>query len=71
MLTGRRLFEGETVSHTLAHVLTAPIDFDQLPTKTPLAICDLLRRCLDRDVKTRENPCLIPPLKLCTRLLCS
>jgi len=53
MLTGRRLFDGETVSHTLAHVLTAPIDFNQLPDKTPEVICHLLRRCLDRDIKTR------------------
>src|SRR6202790_1016184 len=53
MLTGRRLFDGETISHTLAHVLTAPIDFNQLPDKTPVVIRDLLRRCLDRDIKTR------------------
>jgi hypothetical protein len=26
MLTGRRLFEGETISHTLAAVLRDPID---------------------------------------------
>lgn len=53
MLTGHRLFEGETVSHTLADVLRTPIDFNQLPTKTPSTIDDLLRRCLDRDIKTR------------------
>ena len=28
LLTGHRLFEGETVSHTLAGVLAGPIDFD-------------------------------------------
>jgi len=54
MLTGTRLFEGgETISHTLADVLRAPIDFSKLPTSTPSAIRDLLRRCLDRDVKNR------------------
>jgi serine/threonine protein kinase len=53
MLTGRRLFEGETISHTLAHVLTAPIDWNRLPSKTPPAIRNLLRRCLDRNIKTR------------------
>ena len=31
MLTGKRLFEGETVSHTLADVLRAEIDFAKLP----------------------------------------
>jgi len=53
MLTGRKLFEGETISHTLADVLRAPVDFDRLPPHTPPAIADLVRRCLDRDVKTR------------------
>lgn len=53
MLTGKRLFEGETVSHTLADVLRAPIDFDKLPKGTPWTIRELLRRCLDRDVRTR------------------
>jgi Tol biopolymer transport system component len=53
MLTGRQMFEGETISHTLAHVLTATLDFSRLPATTPAVIRDLLRRCLDRDVKTR------------------
>ncbi len=53
MLTGRRLFEGETMSHTLADVLRAPIDFDRLPAQAPAPIRDLLRRCLDRDLRTR------------------
>lgn len=53
MLTGRRLFEGETVSHTLADVLRRDIDFSTLPRDTPHAIHLLLRRCLDRDVKAR------------------
>jgi len=53
MLTGARLFDGETVSHTLADVLRAPIDFEKLPADTPRVIRELVRRCLDRDVKTR------------------
>jgi len=53
LLTGHRLFEGETVSHTLAGVLAGPIDFDQLPRETPAAIRGLLRRCLDRNAKNR------------------
>ena len=53
MLTGRPLFEGETVSHTLADVLRAPIDLAKLPATTPAPIRDLLARCLDRDVKLR------------------
>lgn len=53
MLTGRQLFAGETLSHTLADVLRAPINFDQLPKETPGKIRDLLRRCLNRDIKMR------------------
>ncbi|HBY59107.1 MAG TPA: hypothetical protein DEH78_04755, partial [Solibacterales bacterium] len=53
MLTGLRMFQGETISHTLADVLRAPIDLTQLPKDTPPAIHTLLRRCLDREVKTR------------------
>jgi eukaryotic-like serine/threonine-protein kinase len=53
MLTRRRLFEGETISRTLADVLRAPIDFDRLAKETPPSIRNLLRRCLDRDVKMR------------------
>jgi serine/threonine protein kinase/Tol biopolymer transport system component len=53
MLTGEPLFRGETVSHTLADVLRAPIDFDRLPKDTPREVRDLVKRCLDRDVKRR------------------
>jgi len=54
LLTGRQLFgEGETISHTLADVLRSPIDFEKLPKETPKVIRDLLRRCLDRNVKNR------------------
>ena len=35
MLTGRTIFEGETVSDTLAAVLRAEIDWSQLPPATP------------------------------------
>jgi serine/threonine protein kinase/Tol biopolymer transport system component len=54
MLTGKGLFDGgETVSHILADVLRAPIDFTELPVSTAPPIRELFRRCLDRDVKTR------------------
>ena len=49
MLTGSRLFRGETAAETLAVVLRGAIDFDQLPRETPPAIRNLLRRCLDRN----------------------
>jgi serine/threonine protein kinase/Tol biopolymer transport system component len=53
MLVGQRMFTGSTVAHILADVLRAPVDLDKLPKETPRAVRNLLKRCLDRDVKTR------------------
>src|SRR5215469_2323830 len=53
LLTGGRLFDGETLSHTLADVLRAEIDFKRLPANMPEPIRQLLRRCLTRDVRNR------------------
>jgi Tol biopolymer transport system component len=53
MLTGRRLFEGKTVSDTLAAVLRGEIDLDALPPDTPAEVRRLLRRCLERNAKNR------------------
>jgi serine/threonine-protein kinase len=50
---GPRLFGGETISHTLADVLKGDIDLGRLPKDTPSAVRDLLRRCLERNVKMR------------------
>ncbi len=51
MLSGQRLFGGDTVVHTLADVLRRSIEFDKLDAPAPIKT--LLRRCLDRDAKTR------------------
>lgn len=53
MLTGRRLFAGETVSDTLAAVLRADPDWALLPPGLPPPLADLLRRCLERDPHRR------------------
>ncbi len=53
MLTAKRLFQGETVSDTLAAVLRADIDWGPLPAATPPPIRRLLERCLERDPKRR------------------
>ncbi|MEO8595159.1 MAG: protein kinase [Candidatus Solibacter sp.] len=53
MVTGTRLFEGETLSHTLADVLRAPIEWGRIPASVPEAVTSLLRRCLERNVKVR------------------
>ncbi|MDQ1469120.1 MAG: eukaryotic-like serine/threonine-protein kinase [Bryobacterales bacterium] len=53
LLTGIRLFKGETMSQTLTNVLTKPIDLAKLPDEIPCTVRTLLCRCLDRDPKTR------------------
>jgi serine/threonine-protein kinase len=53
MLTGRRLFTGETVSDTLAAVLKSDPDWRSLPAGTPAGIRALLLRCLERDARRR------------------
>ncbi|MCB1182557.1 protein kinase [bacterium] len=53
LLSGRRLFHGETVSDTLAHVLRSEPDWEALPTDLPPSVRRLLRRCLQKDRKRR------------------
>ena len=53
MLSGQRLFTGETISDTVAAVLRADLDLDQLPGDTPVGVRRLLLRCLERDARRR------------------
>ena len=53
MLTGRRVFAGETVSDTIALILEREPDWSALPAATPTAIRRLLQRCLEKDPKRR------------------
>ncbi|HYN41981.1 MAG TPA: protein kinase, partial [Thermoanaerobaculia bacterium] len=53
MLTGSRLFAGETVSDTLAAVLRQEIDWSLLPKDLAATDRRLLERCLERDPKRR------------------
>ena len=53
MLTGRKLFEGETVSDVLAAVLTREPQWGALPRETPVSVRRLVERCLERDPKLR------------------
>ena len=53
MLTGRKLFDGETVSHMLAAVLKDDVDLDALPPRTPGRLRELLGRCLQRKRRRR------------------
>ncbi len=53
MLSAHRLFDGETVSETIAGVLLTEIDWKALPENTPRALRLLLERCLQKDPKLR------------------
>jgi serine/threonine-protein kinase len=52
-ISGRRPFEGATISDTIAAVLRADIDWSALPGATPPGVRRLLRRCLERDASRR------------------
>ncbi|CAN5724929.1 hypothetical protein BH18ACI5_BH18ACI5_15080 [soil metagenome] len=53
MVTGKRLFEGETVSDVLAAVLRADINWRDIPASVPADLRRLIVRCLDREPKNR------------------
>jgi serine/threonine protein kinase len=53
MLTGERLFNGETVSDVLAAVLTRAPNLTALPASTPASVRHLLDRCLQKDPRKR------------------
>jgi serine/threonine protein kinase len=53
MLTGRRPFEGEDVSDTLASVLKSDPEWTAIPASVPATIRTLIRRCLEKDRKKR------------------
>ena len=53
MLTGRRAFEGATMSEILANVLKTQPDWDRLPAETPDGVRRLLRRSLQKDQRLR------------------
>ncbi|MFP5230856.1 MAG: protein kinase domain-containing protein [Acidobacteriota bacterium] len=53
MLTGKMAFPGETITDTLAAVLTNAPRFDLLPASTPPRIRQLIERCLQKDTRQR------------------
>jgi serine/threonine protein kinase/Tol biopolymer transport system component len=53
MLTGRRLFAGETVSDILAAVLKEEPPWGALPSGLPLTLRRVLRRCLQKQPRDR------------------
>ena len=53
MVTGRRAFEGEDISDTLAAVLRGEPDWTAFPANVSPVIVALLRGCLDKDRRRR------------------
>jgi serine/threonine-protein kinase len=52
-LTGKPLFSGETVAETMAAVMKEEPRLETVPSNTPPAIRNLLRRCLEKNVRRR------------------
>src|SRR5438093_2275895 len=55
MLTGRPAFEGDDVTRILARILEREPDWTLLPTGVPSRLKELLRLCLQKDVRKRRS----------------
>ena len=53
MLSGRRAFEGATMTETFVRVLEGEPDWAALPAATPHTVRKLLKRCLEKDPARR------------------
>lgn len=53
LLTGRRLFVGETTTDVLASVIKIAPDLNDLPAETSPSVRKMLNRCLQRDPRRR------------------
>jgi Tol biopolymer transport system component len=53
MITGKKLFDAEDVSETMAAVLRADLDWQALPAGLPKSVRALIEGCLKRDRKER------------------
>jgi eukaryotic-like serine/threonine-protein kinase len=53
MLTGARLFDGESVAETLGLIFAREPDLAKLPAATPSGVRDLIARCLVKDPRKR------------------
>jgi serine/threonine protein kinase len=52
-LTGKRAFEGATITDTLASILNKEPEWQKIPATVPLRVRDLVRRCLQKDPRER------------------
>jgi Tol biopolymer transport system component len=55
MLTGQRVFQGDSVAETLAAVIHGDPGLDRLPSSTPWHVRATIDRCLRRDARDRAR----------------
>ena len=55
LLAGKRAFDGDDMSDTLANVLKREPDWTALPASTPANVRRVLRRCLEKDPRRRMH----------------
>ena len=55
MLTGKRTFDGDDVTDILGAVLRIEPDWSALPKNSPAGLQNLLRLCLEKNVKNRRS----------------
>ncbi|MCH8267337.1 MAG: serine/threonine-protein kinase [Acidobacteria bacterium] len=55
LLTGRQAFQGESITDIIAAILKGEPEWQALPETTPAKVRDLLRRCLQKDLRRRQQ----------------
>jgi hypothetical protein len=53
MVSGKRCFDGKTISHVMVHVLEQEPDWQALPASVPPGVRALLERCLQKNPASR------------------
>ncbi len=53
MLTGRRMYDGETAAEILARIIEREPDLSTLPVQTPAGVRYVIERCLTKDPRAR------------------
>ena len=64
MLSGKKAFEGELLSDTIASILKSDPDWEALPHATPSSIRRLIERCLRKDLAQRLPHIGVAPLEI-------
>src|SRR5262245_1804495 len=60
MLTGRRAFEGDDITDTIAAVVRSEPNWNAIPPETPTGVVDIVRRCLAKDPGKRFSDISVP-----------